>query len=58
MHSLNEHDLILVQEVLLFESRRYCQGSVERENVWKSISEALNAMKELLFIVKVHSTRD
>ena len=58
MHWLNEHDLILVQEVLLFESWRYRQGSVERGNVWKSISESLNAMEQPLFKVNERSTRD
>ena len=46
MHWLNEHGLILVREVLLFEPWRYRQRSVERENVWKSINEALNAMEQ------------
>ena len=32
MHWLNEHVLILVREVLLFEQCRYRQGSVERGN--------------------------
>ena len=58
MHWLNELDLILVQEVLLFESWRYRQGSVERGNVWKSISESLNAMEQPLFKVNERSTRD
>ena len=58
MHWLNEHDLILVQEVLLFEPWRYCQGSVERGNVWKSISGSLNAMEQPLFKVNERSTRD
>ena len=58
MHWLNEHDLILVQEVLLFEPWRYRQGSVERGNVWKSISESLNAMEQPLFKVNERSTRD
>ena len=58
MHWLNEHDLILVQEVLLFESWCYRQGSVERGNVWKSISESLNAMEQPLFKVNERSTRD
>ena len=58
MHWLNEHDLIPVQEVLLFESWRYRQGSVERGNVWKSISESLNAMEQPLFKVNERSTRD
>ena len=44
MHWLNEHDLILVRVALLFEPWLYRQGSVERENVWKSISGAFNAM--------------
>ena len=58
MHWLNEHDLILVQEVLLFEPWRYRQGSVERGNFWKSISESLNATEQPLFKVNEHSTRD
>ena len=58
IHWLNEHDLILVQEVLLFEPWRHRQGSVERGNVWKSISESLNAMEQLLFKVNERSTRD
>ena len=58
MHWLNEHDLILVGEVLLFEPWRYRQGSVERGNVWRSISEALNAMEQPLFKDNERSTRD
>ena len=58
MHWLNEHDLILVQEVLLFEPWRYRQGSVERGNVWKSISGSVNAMEQPLFKVNERSTRD
>ena len=58
MHWLNEHDLILVREVLLFEPWRYRQGSVQRGNVWKSISENLNAMEQPLFKVNERSTRD
>ena len=58
LHSLNEHDLILVQEVLLFESWRYCQGSIERGNVWKSMAETLNAIEQPLFKVNKYSTRD
>ena len=58
MHWLNEHELILVQEILLFKSWRYRQGSVERGNAWKSTSEALNAMEQPLFKVNERSTRD
>ena len=58
MHWLNEHDLILVREVLLFEPWRYRQGSVERGNIWRSISEALNAMEQPLFKDNERSTRD
>ena len=46
MRWLNEHGLILVRELLLFEPWRYRQRSVERRNVWKSINEALNAMEQ------------
>ena len=58
MHWLNEYVLILVREALLFEPCRYCQGSVERGNGWKSISEALNVMEQPLFKVNERSTRD
>ena len=57
VHWLNEHDLILVREVLLFELWCFCQGSVERRNIWKGISEALNAMEQPLFNVNERSTR-
>ena len=50
--------MILIQEVLLFKSWCYRQGSVERRNVWKSTSEALNAMEQPLFKVNERSTRD
>ena len=58
MFWLNEHDLILVREVSLFEPCRYRQGSAERGNVWKSINEAPNAMEQPLFKVNERSTRD
>ena len=58
MHWLNEYDLILVREVLLFESWRYRQGSVKRGSAWKNVSEALNAMDQPLFKVRERSTRD
>ena len=58
MRWLNEHGLILVREVLLFEPWRYRQRSVERGNVWKSISDSLNAMEQPLFKVNERSTRD
>ena len=58
MHWLNEHDLILVREVLLFEPWRYRQGSVERGNVWKTVSENLNGMEQPKFKVNERSIRD
>ena len=58
MHWLNEHDLILVREVLLFEPWRYRQRSVERGNAWKSMSEDLNVMEQPLFKVNERSPRD
>ena len=59
MHWLSEHDLILVREVLLFEPWCYRQESVaERGNVWKSISEVLNAIEQPLFKVNERSTGD
>jgi len=42
MHWLNQHDTMLIREILLFEPWRYRQGTVERGQVWKRISEALN----------------
>ena len=52
------HDTMLVREVLIFEPWKYKQGSPERGQVWKRISEALNALEEPVFKVTDRSTRD
>lgn len=53
-----KHDDAFVKEVLLFQPWVYKKGSTERGNVWKSIAESLNQMKELYFAVDDRAVRD
>jgi len=53
-----EHKIMLIREVLLFEPWKYKQGSIERGQVWKRISEALNALEKPAFRVHERSVRD
>ena len=55
---MNGHGLALVREVLLFKPWCYPQEYFGRGNLWKSISEALNAMEQPHFKVSERSTRD
>ena len=43
---------------MLFEQWHYRQGSVERGNVRKSLSESVNAMEQSLFKVNEYSNRN
>ena len=43
---------------MLFEQWHYRQGSVERGNVQKSLSESVNAMEQSLFKVNGYSNRN
>ena len=54
----NEHDLVFVKELILYEPWRYRQGSLERGQIWKRISEALNSMEKPKFKVTDRSIRD
>ena len=58
MRWLQEHDMALMQEILVFEPWEYRHGSSERGNIWERISESLNSLKELQFQVNARSVRD
>jgi len=58
MHWFEEHNIMLVRECLLFESWKYKSDSPERGNIWKRISEVLNALEHPAFIVTDRSCRD
>ena len=54
----DEHDKILVREVLLFEPFRQSHGSVERGKAWENTSESLNGLPNPIFCVSQRSVRD
>ena len=58
MHCHNEHDVMLVRQVLLYEPWQHRQGSVERGQIWKAIAESLNSLEDLNFRITDRSTRD
>ena len=58
MHWSDEHNIMLVRECLLYEPWKYKQGSVERGQIWKRISEALNVLEHPMFKVSDRSIRD
>ena len=58
MHCHNEHDVMLVRQVLLYEPWQHRQGSVERVQIWKAIAESLDSLEDLNFRITDRSTRD
>ena len=58
MHWSDEHNIMLVRECLLYEPWKYKQGSVERGQIWKRISEALNVLEHPMFKVSDRSIRN
>ena len=58
MNWREEHCVMLIREILLYEPWKYKHGSVERGQVWKRIAESLCALEEPIFRVDDRSVRD
>ena len=58
MKRTNDHDIILLREILLFEPWNYKYGSKERGHCWERISESLNQLKDICFKVTQRSVQD
>lgn len=58
MQWTEEHDTMLVREIMLFEPWLQRFGSVERGEVWKRISESLNQISIVRFSVDDRAVRD
>ena len=43
----NQHDIMLLREMLLFQPWSYRYGSVERGQVWETIADSLNRITTL-----------
>ena len=52
-----DHDIIFLRELLLFEPWNYKYGK-ERGNCWERISESLNQLTDISFIVTQRSVHD
>jgi len=60
MRWTKQHDLILLQEILMFEPFGQKKGSPERGRVWETISESLNGhiQDNITFHTTLRSVRD
>ena len=58
MNWREEHCVMLIREILLYEPWKYKHGSVERGQVWKRNAESLCALEEPIFRVDDRSVRD
>ena len=58
MNWANEHNILLLREILLYEPWSQRAGSVERGTIWKNITESLNQLSEPYFKVTGRSVRD
>ena len=54
----DEHDLLLVREILLQQPWKQKYGTPERGKVWESIADVLNAIDEPRFTVSQRPVRD
>ena len=54
----NQHDIMLLREMLLFQPWSYRYGSVERGQVWETIADSLNRINRPVFKVNQRSVRD
>ena len=58
MRWTEEHDILLLREILLYEPYNQRKGSVERGKVWDLLAESLNKINNPLFRVTGRSIRD
>lgn len=58
MQWTDQHDVLMIREIILFEPWIYCFGSVERGESWKRIAESLNQVQEVEFAVDGRAIRD
>ena len=58
MRWTDEHDILLLREVLLCEPYKHEHGSTERGRVWEQIAETLNQIQQPVFRVSQRSVRD
>ena len=57
MRRTEEHDILLLREILLYEPYNQRKGSVERGKVWDLLAESLNKINNPLFRVTGRSIR-
>ena len=58
MRWTEDHDIVFLRELLLYEPYKHRKGSIERGKVWELIGDALNQMAEPNFRVTARSVRD
>ena len=54
----DEHDDMLVKEILTVEPYNYKQGTVKRGQAWSQVADLLNSIKEPKFTVSQRSVRE
>ena len=54
----DQHDLLLLREILAQEPWKFKQGSVERGKCWDLIADTLNTLEDTGFRVDKRSVRD
>ena len=58
MRWTQDHEIVFLRQVLLFEPWQYKTGSSERGKVWEMLSDTLNANTTIYFKVTARSLRD